>query len=222
MNYVYLLKCADDSLYCGWTNNLIKRYQAHQSGKGAKYTKARLPVTLVYFEEYLDKSEALKREFFIKKLSRKEKLELVKCSFLEKNCFLYDNEFRRNNMAELKFYICEHCKNIVVKLHDAKVPVVCCGEPMKELTANTVDAAQEKHLPVVTRENNRINVNVGSVDHPMLPEHYIEFIVLETANGFRTAWLKPGDHPSVDFYDDEPVIAVYEYCNLHGLWKTSI
>ena len=93
---------------------------------------------------------------------------------------------------------------------------------MKELVPNTTDAAQEKHVPVVTRENNRITVTVGSVEHPMTPEHYIEFIVLETANGFRVANLNPGDKPSVDFYEDEPVIAVYEYCNLHGLWKTSV
>lgn len=78
MNYVYILKCADNSLYTGWTNNLEKRIKAHSNGKGAKYTKARLPIELVYFEEYEDKREAMKREYAIKQLKRKEKLELIK------------------------------------------------------------------------------------------------------------------------------------------------
>ena len=77
MNYVYILKCSDDSLYTGWTNNLEKRFKAHSTGKGAKYTKARLPVELVYYEEFEDKIEAMKREYEIKQLKRKEKLELI-------------------------------------------------------------------------------------------------------------------------------------------------
>ncbi|MCH4208430.1 MAG: desulfoferrodoxin Dfx [Solobacterium sp.] len=121
-------------------------------------------------------------------------------------------------MEELAFYRCKHCGNIIIKLHDSNVPVVCCGEPMQLLKANSTDAATEKHVPVVVRENNKITVTVGSVEHPMTAEHYIEFIVLQTAKGFRVAHLQPGDKPSVDFYEDEPVIAVYEYCNLHGLW----
>lgn len=78
MNYVYILKCNDDSLYTGWTNDLKKRIKAHSNGKGAKYTKARLPVELVYFEEFDDKISAMKREYAIKQLKRKEKLELIK------------------------------------------------------------------------------------------------------------------------------------------------
>ena len=78
MNYVYLFRCSDDSLYTGWTNNLEKRIKAHSNGKGAKYTKARLPVELVYFEEFEDKIEAMRREYAIKKLTRKEKLLLIK------------------------------------------------------------------------------------------------------------------------------------------------
>lgn len=78
MNYVYILRCSDDSLYTGWTNNLEKRIKAHSNGKGAKYTKARLPVELVYFEEFEDKIEAMRREYAIKKLTRKEKLLLIK------------------------------------------------------------------------------------------------------------------------------------------------
>ena len=78
MNYVYILRCSDDSLYTGWTNNLEKRIKAHSNGKGAKYTKARLPVELVYYEEFEDKIEAMRREYAIKKLTRKEKLLLIK------------------------------------------------------------------------------------------------------------------------------------------------
>ena len=78
MNYVYILRCGDASLYTGWTNNLEKRVKAHSNGKGAKYTKARLPIELVYFEEFEDKIEAMRREYAIKKLTRKEKLLLIK------------------------------------------------------------------------------------------------------------------------------------------------
>ena len=77
MNYVYILKCGDGTLYTGWTNNLEKRIQAHNTGKGAKYTRARLPVELVYFEEFEEKVDAQRREYRIKKLSRKEKLKLI-------------------------------------------------------------------------------------------------------------------------------------------------
>lgn len=88
MNYVYILKCRDDSLYTGWTNNLPKRVQAHNRGKGAKYTKARLPVELVYYEEFEDKIVAMKREYSIKKLTRKEKISLI-CNFQKKIKVLY-------------------------------------------------------------------------------------------------------------------------------------
>lgn len=123
-------------------------------------------------------------------------------------------------MEDLKIYRCRHCGNIAVKLHDAGVSLVCCGEEMELLKPNTTDAALEKHVPVVTREDGKITVTVGSVEHPMAEDHYIEFIILQTAKGYRVAFLKPGDRPSADFYEDEPVIAVYEYCNKHGLWKT--
>ena len=77
MNYVYILRCADDTLYCGWTTDLIARIAAHNSGSGAKYTRSRLPVELVYYEEYDDRHEAMSREWYIKRLSRKEKLKLI-------------------------------------------------------------------------------------------------------------------------------------------------
>ena len=82
MNYVYMLKCKEESLYTGWTNNLEKRIKAHNNGKGAKYTRVRLPVELVYYEEFEDKIEAMKREYQIKQLSRKEKLEMIGCKEL--------------------------------------------------------------------------------------------------------------------------------------------
>ncbi len=122
-----------------------------------------------------------------------------------------------------KFFICNHCRNLVGMVHDSGVPMVCCGEKMHELIPNTVDASGEKHLPVVTVKDNLVEVNVGSVDHPMLDAHYIEWIYLETEHGGQRKALKPGDAPHATFalQDDKPV-AVYAYCNLHGLWKTEI
>ena len=132
-------------------------------------------------------------------------------------------------MKNLIFYRCPHCGNVIVKTVDSGVPVVCCGSPMQELTAQTSETGMEKHLPVVSRDckissqDCTLNIQVGSVEHPMTPEHHIEFICLETEKGFRIAHLSPTDRPRVEFCSckDKPV-AVYEYCNLHGLWKTEI
>ena len=88
-----------------------------------------------------------------------------------------------------------------------------------ELIANTVDAAQEKHVPVITINGDEVKVAVGSVEHPSLPAHYIEFIVLVTEDGFQMKWLKPGDKPEAVFKITDKPIAAFEYCNLHGLWK---
>lgn len=121
---------------------------------------------------------------------------------------------------ELKFYICRHCGNIIVKVQDSGVPVVCCGSKMEELVANTTDGAHEKHVPVVIVEDHKVIVKVGSVAHPMIPEHYIQWIVVETEKGFQIHYLDPSDQPEAVFYVEEPIVAVYEYCNLHGLWKT--
>ncbi|MFI3284880.1 MAG: desulfoferrodoxin family protein [Erysipelotrichaceae bacterium] len=125
-------------------------------------------------------------------------------------------------MKKLIFYICPHCKNVVIKLHDAGVPLVCCGKVMDELVANTTDGATEKHVPQVHIEGNKVEVQVGSVLHPSLQEHHIEFIVVETENGFSVHYLNPTDVPQASFLVNEKVIAVYEYCNLHGLWKTLV
>ena len=89
----------------------------------------------------------------------------------------------------------------------------------KQITPNTTDAAQEKHVPVIEQHGDHVTVKVGSVEHPMLDAHYIEWIILETATGSQRKDLKPGDKPEADFAVTEPVIAAYEYCNLHGLWK---
>ena len=123
-----------------------------------------------------------------------------------------------------KFYKCNHCGNVIEKVVDSKVPVVCCGEKMQELIPNTVDASGEKHVPVVTRlDDCRIKVEVGSVAHPMTPEHHISFIYVETENGGQLKKLSPGSAPEVKFQlGDEKAVAVFAYCNLHGLWMTEL
>ena len=124
---------------------------------------------------------------------------------------------------EVKFYICKHCGNIVGLIHNAGVPLVCCGEKMSELVPNTTEAATEKHLPVVEMDGNIVKVSVGSVEHPSTEEHYIAGVYLETAHGGQRKAIKPGDKPEVSFaLQDDELIAVYAYCNLHGLWKTEI
>lgn len=122
---------------------------------------------------------------------------------------------------EQKFYICEHCGKIVAVVKESGVPVMCCGQKMKELIPGTTEAAAEKHIPVCTVENNKVTVTVGEVMHPMLPEHYIEWISLETKQGNQRKVLKPGDKPQACFAicDGDEVTAAYAYCNLHSLWK---
>lgn len=125
---------------------------------------------------------------------------------------------------EPKFYICKHCGNLVGKVIDGGVTPVCCGEPMTELTANTVDAATEKHVPVITVEGNQVTVEVGSVAHPMLEEHHISFIYLETKQGGQRKCPVIGGEPKAVFAlaEGDEVVAAYEYCNLHGLWKATV
>lgn len=121
----------------------------------------------------------------------------------------------------MKFYYCETCKNVVEMVVDHKVKPNCCGETMKELVANTVDAAKEKHVPVYTVKDNLVEVVVGSVIHPQTEAHLINFIVVETTNGVYRKDLNPNDEPKASFalQNGEEVVAVYAYCNLHGLWK---
>ena len=120
-----------------------------------------------------------------------------------------------------KFYVCAHCGNVITKLTDKGVPVMCCGEPMKELVAGTADASKEKHVPVVKIDNTKVYVSVGSVEHPMEKAHYIEWVWMQTKTGAELKRLKPNDKPEVVFNknDGEEVVRVYAYCNLHGLWK---
>ncbi|MBD5560479.1 MAG: desulfoferrodoxin FeS4 iron-binding domain-containing protein [Clostridia bacterium] len=124
-------------------------------------------------------------------------------------------------MEELKFYRCDHCGNIITKVHDGGVDVVCCGEPMKELVAGSTDGAAEKHVPQYEVKDGIVTVNVGSVDHPMEDKHYIEWVALETNQGTQIKYLEPGEKPHVEFAlaPGEDVVNVYEYCNIHGLWK---
>lgn len=122
----------------------------------------------------------------------------------------------------LKFYRCEKCGNFVIFLHKAQPTPVCCGDPMTEIVPDSVDAAKEKHVPVIKADGSQIKVHVGSVDHPMEEKHYIEFIILETNQGFQKKNLKPGDAPEAAFAlaEGEKALRAYAYCNLHGMWVT--
>ncbi|MBQ6808258.1 MAG: desulfoferrodoxin [Firmicutes bacterium] len=122
---------------------------------------------------------------------------------------------------EQKFYICEHCGNIIAKVKDSGVPVVCCGQKMTELIPGTTDASLEKHVPVYEVADGKVVVTVGAVEHPMQPEHYIEWVSLQTKQGNQRKALQPGDAPKVCFSicEGDEVEAVYAYCNLHSLWR---
>jgi superoxide reductase len=125
--------------------------------------------------------------------------------------------------SKQKFFICRHCGNLIGLIRNEGVPMVCCGEDMMELVPNTVEASVEKHLPDVTVTGDVINVQVGSVPHPMEEAHHITFVYVETEHGGQRKCLIQGEAPKVSFsfIDDKP-IAVYAYCNMHGLWKTEI
>jgi len=119
-----------------------------------------------------------------------------------------------------KFLKCKRCGKIVEVINDGAPETVCCGEPMVELKANTTDAATEKHVPVIEIVGDKVSVSVGSVVHPMEAAHYIQWIAIETNRGVYRKNLNPGEEPKATFVlSDEKLIAAYEYCNLHGLWK---
>jgi len=122
-------------------------------------------------------------------------------------------------MSNVVFYRCEKCGNMVAQFKNGGGTLSCCGQDMTALEANTTDASQEKHVPVVTKEDGKIKVTVGSVLHPSLPEHYIEWIALVTAGKVELTNLEPGVEPRAEFAEVASG-TVYEYCNLHGLWKT--
>ena len=121
----------------------------------------------------------------------------------------------------MKFYICAYCGNIVAMVNDTGAPISCCGENMKEIIPGTVDAAVEKHVPVYEVSGNKVCVTVGAAEHPMAEEHHIAWIALQTTSGNQRKVLKPGAAPKACFAlcEGDEVVAVYAYCNLHGLWK---
>lgn len=122
----------------------------------------------------------------------------------------------------MKFYRCRHCGNIIAFAHSSGVPVVCCGEKMEELVPGTTDASVEKHVPVINVSGNTVTVSVGSVEHPMLEAHYIEWIALETNHGNQRVTLAPGQEPKAVFalVEGDSPVAAYAWCNLHGLWRS--
>ena len=122
---------------------------------------------------------------------------------------------------EQKFYVCEHCGNIVAVVKSSGVPIMCCGQKMKELIPGTTDAAVEKHVPSYEIKDGKVYVKVGEVEHPMVDAHYIEWISIQTNKGNQRKIFVPNQKPEAVFpiLEDEIVEAVYAYCNLHGLWK---
>ncbi len=122
---------------------------------------------------------------------------------------------------KVKFFRCKKCGNIVELIHEGGGELVCCGEPMTALKANTTDAATEKHVPVVNHDGDTLTVKVGSVAHPMTAEHYIQWVAVVTETGIFRKALNPGEKPEATFCTCiDAAKEVYEYCNLHGLWKT--
>ena len=124
---------------------------------------------------------------------------------------------------EKKFYRCKACNNILGVINDSGVTPMCCGQRMEILTANTTDAATEKHVPVITRDGNVVTVKVGSVAHPMMEEHLIQWIILVQGSMTERVVLTPGDAPEAVFtvVDANAPVCAYEYCNLHGLWSAA-
>jgi superoxide reductase len=123
-------------------------------------------------------------------------------------------------MTELRqIYKCDLCGNIVEVVHSSGGTLVCCGKPMSLKEENSVDASNEKHVPVIEKIEGGVKVKVGEVEHPMLEEHYIEWIEIHTENKVYRKFLKPGEKPEAVFMVEEEVLYAREYCNLHGLWK---
>lgn len=126
-------------------------------------------------------------------------------------------------MCEIRFFVCERCGNIIGMIHSAGVPMMCCGQKMTALIPNTTEAAGEKHLPIVTRSGELVEVSIGAVEHPMTEEHSILWVYLKTDRGGQRKCLNTNEAPKVVFaLREETPIAVYAYCNLHGLWMTEL
>ncbi|MDD7401817.1 MAG: desulfoferrodoxin family protein [Eubacteriales bacterium] len=122
-------------------------------------------------------------------------------------------------MKEFKVFKCKVCGNVIVKMLDMGPAVSCCGQEMQELKAGTTDAALEKHVPEVSRKGNTLEVQVGSVIHPMTEDHWITFIAAVQGEKLQVVYLNPEDEPKACFQVEDGPVEVYEYCNLHGLWK---
>jgi len=121
---------------------------------------------------------------------------------------------------QLEIYKCEICGNIVEVLHGGAGELVCCGQPMKLMSEGLIDAATEKHVPVIEKTDTGYKVKVGSIPHPMAEEHHIEWIELIADGKAYREFLKPGDAPEATFCISAANVTAREYCNLHGLWKT--
>lgn len=123
---------------------------------------------------------------------------------------------------ELDFYYCRHCGKIMVLVKDSGMPTICCGEEMKVLEPSVSDGAVEKHVPVIKIIGNKVCVSVGSIPHPSIKDHYIEWILLLTDKGIQKKYLKSGDEPKAHFVlsPGEKIVAAYDYCNIHQLWKS--
>lgn len=122
--------------------------------------------------------------------------------------------------TKIKFYECTVCGNIITYFLKKDPNVVCCGKEMVELKPNTTDASKEKHVPAYNINEDKVKVKIGSIEHPMADDHYIQWILIETDKGYYKKDLKPHDYPEAEFTlgKDENVVAVYDYCNIHGLW----
>ena len=123
---------------------------------------------------------------------------------------------------KVRFFICNHCGNIIAMIKDNGVPIKCCGENMQEIAPGTSEGAHEKHIPVYHINGETVNVSVGETEHPMTPEHYIDWVCIETEDGLQFKKLKPSMSPKISFSltKGDKVKSVYAFCNLHSLWKT--
>jgi len=123
-----------------------------------------------------------------------------------------------------RFLKCELCGNVIAFVEDKGTSIVCCGQKMTELVPGAVEAAVEKHVPVITIDRNKVTVTISTVEHPMTEEHYIQWVSVETKQGNQRKLLTPSDKPVVEFClcDGDEVVAAYAYCNLHGLWKSEV
>ena len=128
---------------------------------------------------------------------------------------------KEEQILKVQFFICNHCGNIIAMIKDRGVPIKCCGENMQEITAGSSEGAKEKHSPVYHTDGETVTVSVGEIAHPMTPEHYIDWVCIETEDGFQLKKLTPDMSPKVSFSltKDDKVKSVYGFCNLHSLWK---